>query len=268
MRKAKLTIGAALAVGMLVIGAGTAFAMPGDIEEAVNAGDYDSTQYQNGTATYEDSDLLAIGADYAATAYANIRTAPFGEIIGGTVPGQTYYVVGECPDCMWYKVSGEVGGYVYADYLVPQADYNAGTNSNTDSGYNVRPLDMKMTVDAVALNVRSAPSLDAQVLKSLSEGTEVHVTGKVANAEWYECDVDGQKVYLSDNYLKPELPQTLTCTVDALNIRVGAGADTEVIGTLRKGAKVEVTADENDWLKFAFSDGREGYVYSEYMAVV
>ena len=87
MRKAKLTIGAALAVGMLVIGAGTAFAMPGDIEEAVNAGDYDSTQYQNGTATYEDSDLLAIGADYAATAYANIRTAPFGEIIGGTVPG-------------------------------------------------------------------------------------------------------------------------------------------------------------------------------------
>ena len=72
-----------------------------------------------------------------------------------------------------------------------------------------------------------------------------------------------------DDYLKPELPQTMSCTVQsALNIHSGAGADTPVIGTLNHGDKIKVSADENDWLRFTMEDGTIGYVWDEYMAVV
>ena len=72
-----------------------------------------------------------------------------------------------------------------------------------------------------------------------------------------------------DDYLKPELPQTMSCTVkSALNIHSGAGADTPVIGTLKHGDKIKVSADENDWLRFTMEDGTIGYVWDEYMAVV
>ena len=72
-----------------------------------------------------------------------------------------------------------------------------------------------------------------------------------------------------DDYLKPELPQTMSCTVkSALNIHSGAGADTPVIGTLNHGDKIKVSADENDWLRFTMEDGTIGYVWDEYMAVV
>lgn len=74
---------------------------------------------------------------------------------------------------MWYKISGDVNGYVYAEYLVPEGSYNASTNSNSHHGYNVRPLDMKMLVDAHALNVRTAPSLNGSVVTTVSQGTEV-----------------------------------------------------------------------------------------------
>ncbi len=67
----------------------------------------------------------------------------------------------------------------------------------------------------------------------------------------------------------PELPQTMSCTVkSALNIHSGAGADTPVIGTLKHGDKIKVSADENDWLRFTMEDGTIGYVWDEYMAVV
>lgn len=127
---------------------------------------------------------------------------------------------------------------------------------------------MTMAVDAHAPNVRTAPSMDTQVITSLTEGTDVHVTGKVLNSDWYECQLNGQTVYMYDNYLRPELPQTMACTADVLNVRDGAGLDANVIGTLVKGDKVKISEADNDWLKFSLPDGRIGYVYDECMAAV
>ncbi|MDM8289640.1 hypothetical protein QUW41_10045 [Slackia piriformis] len=82
-----------------------AFAMPGDIQEAVTNQGYNAYEHQSGTAEYDESQLLAIDGNYVATANAMIRKAPFGEILGSVQPGTTYHVVGECPDCMWYAFS-------------------------------------------------------------------------------------------------------------------------------------------------------------------
>lgn len=110
--------------------------------------------------------------------------------------------------------------------------------------------------------------LNGAVVDSLPQGTEVHVTGKVLGTDWYECELDGKTVYMSDDWLDPELPQVMACTVDALNIRTGASTNYPVVGTLRRGDKVKISAMENDWLKSSLADGSIVYVADEYMAAV
>lgn len=246
----------------------SAFAMPADIEEAVTQEGYNPYEHDNSSANYDEADLIAIGEDYVATANAMIRESPFGQILGSVTPGETYYVVGECPDCMWYKISGNTSGYVYASYMVPESDYTAPAAS-AEKVLNVRTLDMKMLVaGASSVNVRTEPSRYGSIVTALKEGTEVHVTGNVLDTEWYECSYEGETVYICDDYLNPELPQTMACTAAKLNIRDSAGMDGKIIGVLKKGDKVRVSADENDWLRFSMEDGTIGYVYDEYMAVV
>ena len=41
---------------------------------------------------------------------------------------------------MWYKISGDVSGYVYASYLVPAGEYQQASNSNSDTGANIGRL--------------------------------------------------------------------------------------------------------------------------------
>ncbi|MBU5479829.1 SH3 domain-containing protein [Blautia sp. MSJ-19] len=257
-----------ITAAMLTMAAQTAvFAMPADIEEAVTQSDYNAYNHQSSYSYYDESDLISVNDYYVATAQAMIRRSPFGEILGSVTPGQKYYVVGECSDCMWYKISGNVSGYVYASYMTPASDYSAPSSSQ--QSYNVRSLDMKMTVTAAsAVNVRKSPSASGALVTSLKNGTEVHVTGNVLNTEWYECKYNGETVYICDDYLTPELPQTMACTAKALNVRASASSNGQIIGTLNHGDKEKISADENGWLRFSLPDGRIGYVSDEYMAVV
>lgn len=270
MKKSKWFSGSLAVLGMMLAGSFSAFAMPADIEEAVTAPDYNAYAHSGAYEGYSDSELIPIKSNYVATAEAMIRVAPFGDILGSVVPGQSYYVVGECPDCMWYKISGSVSGYVYASYMVPESQYVPATNSNSDEGVNIRSLDMLMTItDASEVNVRTEPSSSADIVAVAKKGEEIHVTGNVLDTEWYQCKYKGETVYICDDYLTPELPQTMTCMVKSeLNIHTDASSDTEVIGTLKQGDKVRVSAKEDDWLRFSMEDGKVGYVYDEYMAVV
>lgn len=269
MKKRNLFLGN-LFTAALLIPQTSVFAMPMDIEEAVSAPDYNAYDHTGDYSGYDDSELISIGENYVATANAMIRVAPFGDILGSVTPGQKYYVVGECPDCMWYKISGDVTGYVYASYMVPASEYVEETNSNSEVGEVIRSLNMYMTVEGASeVNIRTEPSRSGAIAGLAKKGEEIHVTGNVLNTEWYQCSYKGRTLYICDDYLKPELPQTMSCTVkSALNIHSGAGADTPVIGTLKHGDKIKVSADENDWLRFTMEDGTIGYVWDEYMAVV
>lgn len=263
----------ALLKGALVLAVSIAMplsvqAMPTDIQEAVTEDGYNGYNIQN-DYTYDDSDLISIGANYVATAQAMIRTAPFGEILGSTTPGQTYYVVGECSDCMWYKVSGDITGYVYSMYLVPEGDYNTSTGTNSDTNYNVKELDIKMTVtSAHALNIRTAPSTSGQVIGTVASGEDVHVTGNVLTTDWYQVEFNGQTAYACDNYLTPDLPQTMACQAKALNIRSAASSTASIIGTMKYGDKIRIDEMDGDWYKIGLDDGTIGYVYDQYMSVV
>lgn len=272
MRKVKLFLGNFLAAAMIMAVPMVASAMPADIEEAVTAGDYNAYEHVGGSSYYDEADLIPVHAYYVATAEVMVRTSPFGDIIGSLTPGQVVYVEGKCPDCMWYKISDSLTGYVYASYLVPQSQYSApsaSTNNDPAANYNIRSLNMYMTVTATdPVNVRSGASQSYSVIGTVKPGDEVHVTGNVLNTEWYQCEFNGQTAYICDDFVLPELPQNMACTIDGLCIRSAASTDAEILGSLRKGDVVKVSAVENDWLKFSLADGRIGYAYDEYMAVV
>lgn len=270
MIKMKKILGNLLAASMILSVAAPVSAMPSDIEEAVTSGGYNAYEHVGGSAYYDESDLLYMNERYVATANAMIRESPFGEILGSVTPGETYHVVGECPDCMWYKISGYETGYVYASYLVPESEYVHETKSNSDVGKNIRSLDMRMTIEgASSVNVRTAPSTSGSVVAVAKQGEEIHVTGNVLNTEWYQCEYNGETVYICDDYLKPEFPQTMACTVkSSLNVHEASDVNANIIGVLKHGDKIKASADENGFLRFSLEDGRIGFVSDEYMAVV
>lgn len=245
----------------------TALAMPKDVEEAVTSKGYNPYDHTSSYTSYDDDELIPVKEDYVATGHAMIRQSPFGVIYGKTVPGHKYYVVGECPDCMWYKIRyQDMDAYVYARYLVPQKKYVPTTTSEP---LHIRELDMMMVVtNANSVNIRTAPSTSSKVIGHVQLGDYVHVTGNVLCTEWYECEFNGKTAYIWDNYLTPEFPQTMACTATRLNVRSAPSVDAEIIGTLNHGDKERISAIENDFLRFSLEDGRIGYVYDEYMAVV
>ena len=222
---------------------------------------YDQVDYASG------ENFEAINENYVCTGSANVRNYPNGDIISTTVSGDTYFVEGACTDCHWYKVIGfGQDAYVYADYLVPKSEYKTGSKSNSEDGYDFQKIDVYMTA-TTDVNMRKTPG--GAIVGGLKKGEEIHVTGNVSNRTWYRCDYKGDTVYVSDDYLTPELPQTMICTADCVNVREANATGAKVIGTLRKGDKVKVTAFEDGWYKFTSEKiGKAGYSYDEFFAVI
>lgn len=204
MKRARIATGVLTATLLATAMPAAAFAMPGDIEEAVTQQGYNAYEYQSSDAAYDDSELLAVEGDYVATANAMIRQSPFGTILGSVQPGATYHVVGECPYCMWYKISGDVSGYVYASYLVPAGEYQQASNSNSDTGANIRSLDMLMKVDVYEgnyLNLREAADANANVIGTLTTGDKVKVSAD--ENDWLRFEMeDGRIGYVWDEYME------------------------------------------------------------------
>ncbi|MBO5306190.1 MAG: SH3 domain-containing protein, partial [Clostridia bacterium] len=75
----------------------------------------------------------------------------------------------------------------------------------------IEEADETVYVTADSLNMRSIPSFEGSVLRSLKKGTELHCTGKANMADgdgitWYKVEVDGVIGYASALYLSPEKP--------------------------------------------------------------
>lgn len=217
MKRARIATGVLTATLLATAMPAAAFAMPGDIEEAVTQQGYNTYEYQSSDAAYDDSELLAVEGDYVATANAMIRQSPFGTILGSVQPGATYHVVGECPDCMWYKISGDVSGYVYASYLVPAGTEIRVTGNvlNTDwyqceyDGRTVYAFDdylkpefpQTMACNVPALNIREAADINANVIGTLTMGDKVKVSAD--ENDWLRFEMeDGRIGYVWDEYME------------------------------------------------------------------
>lgn len=193
MKRARIATGVLTATLLATAMPAAAFAMPGDIEEAVTQQGYNAYEYQSSDAAYDDSELLAVEGDYVATANAMIRQSPFGTIpasvstsscVVTSVPASTEIrVTGNVLNTDWYQCEYD-GRTVYAfdDYLKPE-------------------FPQTMACNVPALNIREAADINANVIGTLTTGDKVKVSAD--ENDWLRFEMeDGRIGYVWDEYME------------------------------------------------------------------
>ncbi len=135
--------------------------------------------------------------------------------------------------------------------------------------------EMKDTVYVTAngVNLRIGPGTEYDVIKSLSRGDELDRVG-VTNNGWSEIDWDGERAFLSNDYVSEDKPEavvtekndTVYVTGNSVNLREGAGTEYDVTASLTKGTELKRTGTtDNGWTRVEY-DGKTGYISSNYVS--
>ncbi|ABS22631.1 SH3 domain-containing protein [Bacillus cytotoxicus] len=109
------------------------------------------------------------------------------------------------------------------------------------------------------LNVREEPTVESTVVGKVLKGHELHVV----NTEngWSQIKWNGKDVFVSAAFTK----NMYYVTANALNVRAGMSASSEILGTLKKDDLIETTNQiQNGWLQFHYN-GKTAYVYASFL---
>jgi len=172
----------------------------------------------------------------------------------------------------WYQVRTDDGteGWVAGEYLAPV------------SGGDGIPAGTAVFVVTDFLNVRAAPSLDADVIDLVVSGDDgVTTDGPVVadRISWWAVDFsNGASGWVAGDYISfgatpggIQIDDLVMVDTDALNIREGAGLDANVIDQLTYGFTASViagpiSADGYTWYEISTS-AITGWVAGEYLTV-
>ncbi|MGW5981164.1 enterotoxin EntFM [Bacillus mycoides] len=131
--------------------------------------------------------------------------------------------------------------------------------------------ELKYTVTADVLNVRSGAGTGHDVISKVKSGQVLQVIGQENG--WFKVSVNGQTGYVSGDFVttggnKGTTVQqgtgTYTVNVSSLNVRTGPSASHTVLGSVNKGKTVQVVGEVQDWFKINFNGGT-GYVSKDFV---
>ena len=209
----------------------------------------------------------------SVTATANLRMrtgATLDSEVIKMVPEGSQIRVINAENREWFRVEFDgVQGYMYSDFL-------ASPNISLIAGANLR--------------LRTSPSLDGGIIKTVPEGSVVQVRGYV-NSEWHRVEFNGELGYMFSEFLlaqgetspvadtapiidtppvmntqNAEPTQGTPIFVGAnLRLREEPSTSAEIIKTVRQGSTVYIIDDMNDeWKRVAFN-GVQGYMFADYL---
>ena len=141
-------------------------------------------------------------------------------------------------------------------------DYDEDSLPPVDEEAPEEARDLYM-VTCRTLNVRLGGGTGYARIGTLSRGTILE--GELENG-WLKFPYNGQTAYCSADYLA-RVGGDLTdmhVTCRTLNVRAGAGTNFEILGTLSRGAEVEILDVLNGWYKIEYLGG-EAYVSAAYI---
>lgn len=131
--------------------------------------------------------------------------------------------------------------------------------------------DLKYTVTADVLNVRSGAGTGHSVISKVKQGQVLQVIGQENG--WFKVTVNGQTGYVSGDFVTTggktgttvqQGTGTYTVNVSSLNVRTGPSTSHTVLGSVNKGKTVQVVGEVQDWLKINFNGGT-GYVSKDFV---
>lgn len=144
-------------------------------------------------------------------------------------------------------------------------------SARADSGAVIQPVAVAMptggraTIKGDRSNVRSRPSMNAEVIAQLHRGDTVDVlerksvTERDKSMEWLRIPVPATaKCYVSAKHVTDGVVNT-----DNLNVRCGPGSNYRDIGKLSKGTKVEVVETTGEWTQIKPTPHCTGWIATE-----
>ncbi len=163
----------------------------------------------------------------------------------------------------WYRAGWEdYTGYLSSAYvrLSPAAESSAPVENGQETvQYAV--------IMGSGVNVRSAPSTDAEVLGRVNIGDKLPL--RAVENGWCRVAYGDRIAFVSARYAFAGGLSTLSSgqgvvTGEAVNLRSGPGTDSEILAQVAAGQKVELISLEDGWYEVV-ADGRSGYISSSYV---
>ena len=205
----------------------------------------------------------ATGKVINVTSTLNVRNQPStsGTVVGTLKGDQTVTITAK--NGSWYKISSPLVGYVHSDYISITSD------TSGDEVYNATGKVINVTS---TLNVRNQPSTSGTVVGTLTGNQSVTITAK--NGSWYKIssplvgyvhsdyisitsDTSGDEVYNATG--------TIVNVTSTLNVRNQPSTSGTIVGTLKGGQSVIITAKNRWWYKI--SSPLVGYVHGDYIDI-
>lgn len=196
------------------------------------------------------------------------------KILGKVNEGYTFTVTGEAKDksgVKWYKFSyNSKNGYVSSKYV------------DIKQGSVISVSNLKGTVKATTLNVRTGAGNWYNKLGTLSKGKTFNITGKVTNKYgvlWYRLTYNGKTGYVHSNYITTAKIASYTVTTvsntkgtvksSSVNVRKGPGTSYSKLGALKSGDTFDITGKAKDksgkyWYRFKYN-GNTGFIHSNHV---
>ena len=161
-------------------------------------------------------------------------------------------------------IYGEKGSYAETYANKNDISFKAISSGQED------PSDVLTGKTTAKLNVRKGPGTKYAKMGTLSKGAKVEVITKLPSG-WYKIKYKGTYGYVLGKYVKLNTPQqdekviATGKTTAQLNVRKGSSTKYAKIGSLSKGAKVEIVSKlSNGWYKIKYN-GTYGYVSGAYV---
>lgn len=268
---------------------------------------YSSAQYitvtssgssgSSGSSTNNSGSQAASGSGVVNCSSLNVRKAAgtSSDVVTTISRNQAVTIKSTAKDSsgnQWYGVeftkSGKsYSGYVFAEYITLNKDSgNSGNSGGSSSSGNETSIAAVVNCDV--LNMRADAGTGSSVIKTLTKGTEVTITGEKKDSggtTWYKISVGGKTGYVHSSYLTKKdsnnasgsnssgntntgSGETMIVAYDAVNVRSGAGTSKGVVTVVHKGDKVTITGQDKDgsgntWYQIKTSSGKTGYIRAD-----
>ena len=124
----------------------------------------------------------------------------------------------------------------------------------------------KVTVSV--LNIRSGAGTSHSVLGSFGRNDTVCVVQAGSKGGWHQILYSGKSAWVYADYVDLSSPTTGVITAAVLNVRTGPTTNNTILGSLKKGDKIEIIQPNaaKDWHKILHG-GAEAYVHASYVTI-
>lgn len=157
-----------------------------------------------------------IKADYVRVSPEKTTTSTDGTVTGSDVrlrlgPSTSYSIVGTYPKGTEVKISGTSGnwyevsikgkyGYMSKDFISVKSEAKPTESKNDSIPKPSESMSAVGIINGSSVRMRGGPGTNYAVVCYLGTGAKVDITGKTGN--WYAVSYNGQKGYVSADYVK------------------------------------------------------------------